>query len=126
MNLNQVTLPSVDIERSIAFYQGMGFRLIVNASPNYARFECPIGEATFSVEFVEATTTGPRTVIYFECDDVDHQVEQLRQAGYHFDQLPQDESWLWREARLRDPSSNVICLYTAGQNRRFPPWRVPE
>ena len=32
--------------------------------------------------------------------------------------------WLWREARLVDPSGNVICLYHAGENRLNPPWRV--
>jgi catechol 2,3-dioxygenase-like lactoylglutathione lyase family enzyme len=32
--------------------------------------------------------------------------------------------WLWREARLVDPSGNVICLYHAGANRLDPPWRV--
>ena len=34
--------------------------------------------------------------------------------------------WLWREARLRDPSGNVVCLYHAGDYRRHPPWRVGE
>jgi hydroxymethylpyrimidine/phosphomethylpyrimidine kinase len=34
--------------------------------------------------------------------------------------------WLWREARLRDPSGNEICLYHAGANRRFPPWRIKD
>ena len=37
---------------------------------------------------------------------------------------PADQAWLWREARLADPSGNVICIYHAGENRRFPPWRV--
>ena len=36
MNLNQVTLPSTNIEQSIAFYRGMGFTLIVE-SPHHAR-----------------------------------------------------------------------------------------
>lgn len=57
MRLNQVTVPALDIEASIAFYRGIGLRL---------------------------------------------------------------------EARFRDPSQNVICLYWAGESRRFPPWRVQE
>jgi hydroxymethylpyrimidine/phosphomethylpyrimidine kinase len=40
------------------------------------------------------------------------------------EQMPRDEDWLWREARLRDPAGNRICLYAAGEARRFPPWRV--
>jgi hydroxymethylpyrimidine/phosphomethylpyrimidine kinase len=34
------------------------------------------------------------------------------------------QPWLWREARLRDPFGNLICLYKAGEHRRHPPWRV--
>ena len=33
---------------------------------------------------------------------------------------------LWREARLRDPSGNPICLFAAGANRLNPPWRIQE
>jgi predicted enzyme related to lactoylglutathione lyase len=63
-------------------------------------------------------------VVYFECDDLDDRVAALRERGIAFDQLPTDQPWLWREARLRDPSGNVICLYYAGMNRRFPSWRI--
>jgi hypothetical protein len=48
----------------------------------------------------------------------------LQSRGYIFENAPRDEPWLWREARLRDPDDNVICLFFAGQNRKFPPWRV--
>jgi len=50
MNLNQVTLHSSDIARSIEFYRRLGLKLIVEALPRYARFECPDGDSTFSVE----------------------------------------------------------------------------
>ena len=53
MNLNQITLPTTDFDRSVAFYRGMGFTLIVHSPPRYARFECPEGEATFSVHLVD-------------------------------------------------------------------------
>ena len=35
-----------------------------------------------------------------------------------------NQPWLWREARLLDPSGNVVCLYRAGEARRYPPWRI--
>lgn len=126
MHLNQVTLPATDLERSITFYRGMGFRLIVHAPPRYARFECPDGDATFSLDAEEPVTTGGGTVIYFECEDLDTQVERLRAAGFVFTQLPTDERWLWREARLMDPAGNALCLYRAGSNRRHPPWRLAD
>ena len=124
MNLNQVTLPATDFERSLAFYRGMGFTLIVDSPPRYARFECPDGGATFSIHAVDRALGNTGVVVYFECADLDARVERLVAQGYVFTQLPTDERWLWREARLADPSGNVICLYWAGENRRNPPWRV--
>lgn len=63
-------------------------------------------------------------VVYFECEQLDEQVAQLVAKGFVSDQAQTDKSWLWREARLRDPSGNVICLFHAGTNRKNPPWRV--
>jgi catechol 2,3-dioxygenase-like lactoylglutathione lyase family enzyme len=123
MELNQVTLPALDIAASVAFYRRMGFDLIVE-SPHYARFKSTVGDATFSLHAVEALSGPPPTVVYFECAALDRQVEELRAKGFQFLQEPKDERWLWREARLGDPSGNVICLYHAGENRLNPPWRV--
>ena len=63
-------------------------------------------------------------MIYLESLRLDAWVAELQAAGLAFDQLPRDEAWLWREARLRDPAGNDMCLYAAGENRRFPPWRT--
>jgi len=124
MNLNQVTLPTTDLERSVAFYSGMGFNLIVHSPPRYARFECPDGDSTFSLHQVAQTVADTGVVVYFECAQLDRTVAELEQAGYAFTRGPTDERWLWREARLTDPAGNVICLFNAGDNRRNPPWRI--
>lgn len=123
MNLNQVTLPATDIARSAAFYRALGLVQIV-ASPHYARFECPEGDATFSIHLRDTVPVDTGVVVYFECADLDARVARLQAAGIAFTQLPTDERWLWREARLRDPDGNVLCLFHAGQNRRNPPWRI--
>lgn len=125
MQLNQVTVPAQDVDASVRFYTGLGLRLIVK-SPHYARFECPAGGSTFSVHYVSELGRSSGTVVYFECEDLDEKVNHLKSNGYTFATDPQDERWLWREARLIDPSSNEICLYWAGENRRFPPWRIVE
>jgi predicted enzyme related to lactoylglutathione lyase len=124
MNLNQVTLPSLDVARGAAFYKRLGFTQIVEDLPKYARFECRDGGATFSLHVVERLTPS-HTIIYFECDDLDATCEALHKQGIEFEQNPKDEEWLWREAYLRDPDGNRICLYHAGEARRFPPWRLP-
>lgn len=123
MNLNQVTLPAIDVAESVAFYRRMGFVAIVD-EPHYARFKSMLGDATFSVHAVDALPGRNDTVVYFECEALDEQVAILRAKGVTFTQEPRDEPWLWREARLVDPSGNVICLYHAGVNRLNPPWRV--
>ena len=124
MNLNQITVPSLDLSRSIAFYETLGLKLIVKALPHYARFEVPQGEATFSVHLVEELPPGEGISIYFESDRLDAWVKELEAAGIEFDEQPEDRRWLWREARLRDPDGNRIILYHAGENRKNPPWRV--
>ena len=125
MNLNQVTLPAIDVRASVAFYRRMGFTQIVD-SPHYARFECPEGDSTFSVHQAESIAPNSGVVIYFETKSLDDDVKGLQAAGFVFDQAPRDESWLWREARLRDPSGNTICMYCAGNNRKHPPWRLEQ
>ncbi|WP_299437040.1 VOC family protein [uncultured Aquimarina sp.] len=124
MNLNQVTVPSVNVERSISFYEKLGLQLIVKALPHYARFECMEGDATFSVHQVEKLPEGDGVYVYFETKRLEEEVERLIADGIHFDQLPKDQSWLWKEARLKDPDGNQIILYYAGDNRKNPPWRV--
>jgi catechol 2,3-dioxygenase-like lactoylglutathione lyase family enzyme len=123
MNLNQVTLPALNVAESVAFYKRMGFEIIVD-TPHYARFKCREGDTSFSVEEADSAPTGSGAVIYFETEALDARVKQLQALGIVFYQEPRDERWLWREARLKDPSGNTICLYWAGVNRLDPPWRV--
>ncbi len=53
MNLNQITIPSLDVDKSTAFYIKLGLHLIVDARPRYVRFEMPDGDATFSIHKVD-------------------------------------------------------------------------
>ena len=124
MKLNQVTVTVDDVDAAIAFYVKLGLKLIVKSS-HYARFACPEGDSTFSVH-LGGKPVQPSTVVYFENEDLDDVVEQLKFAGLSFDTEPTDEAWLWREARLKDPSGNPVCLFHAGENRLNPPWRLAE
>lgn len=117
-----MTLPVQDLPEASAFYRALGFTQIVD-SPHYARFECPEGEATFSLS-LEPDGKASGAVIYFEHEALDQWVDQLKARGISFDQDPTDQSYLWREAILHDPSGNKIKLYWAGDNRLNPPWRV--
>lgn len=122
MNLNQVTLSVRNMQDATTFYLRLGFTQIVD-TPHYARFSCPDGDGTFSLSLDEQSVAGS-SVIYFEHEALDEWVSELQADGIEFEQLPQDESYLWREAILHDPSGNKIKLYWAGENRLNPPWRV--
>jgi len=121
MNLNQITLPVNNMKLATDFYIVLGFLLIVD-TPHYARFECPNG-ATFSLSLNEESFSNG-AIIYFEDENLDNWVKALISKGIEFKQLPTDQSYLWREAILIDPSGNKIKLYNAGENRLNPPWRI--
>jgi hydroxymethylpyrimidine/phosphomethylpyrimidine kinase len=123
VKLNQVTLPARNLDASIAFYETLDFRLIVK-DDHYARLENPSDHSTLSLEL--RADSGDGAHVYFECDDLDAGVAALKAKGIRFDSGPEDRSWLWREAWLRDPAGNRLCLYLAGNNRRFPPWRISD
>jgi len=57
-------------------------------------------------------------------ENLDVCVKELKAKGIIFEELPTDKPWLWREARLKDPNANQLILYTAGENRLNPPWRI--
>lgn len=126
MKINQITVPSLDLEKSVPFYQKLGFEFIVNAMPHYVRFLCPDGESTFSIHKVESIQQGEGIFVYFERDDLDDFVESLVSNGIKFDEMPEDRPWMWREARIKDPDGNQLIIYKAGENRINPPWRVKE
>ena len=122
--LNQVTVGASDYLASVAFYKTLGLTQIVDSPDNgYARFEAANG-TTFSIH--AETAAAGQTVVYFEHWRIGNYCEQLVKAGLKFDQMPKSEGWGWTEARLRDPHGNLICLYNAGENRRFPPWRITQ
>jgi hydroxymethylpyrimidine/phosphomethylpyrimidine kinase len=122
--LNHVTLPASDYEASVAFYRLLGCRQIVAAPPRYARFEAP-GGMTLSIEVREPADPPSTTEYFFQCADVDTEVDRLIAAGVKFDARPVDRDYLWRVAEARDPHGNLIRFYETGEIRRYPPWRIP-
>ena len=124
MNLNQITIPSLDLTKSIPFYEKIGLKLIVKSLPHYARFECPDGNSTFSIHQVKKLPSGEGIIVYFECENLNEDVYNLVEKGIEFEELPNNKSWLWREARLKDLDGNQLILFFGGENRLNPPWRI--
>lgn len=101
----------------------MGLTQIFDNPPHYARFETRAG-STLSLHEAAAGDVAAGVIVYFEVDDVDATETALKEQGIAFDSEPTDQRWLWREARLRDPPGNRLCIFHAGENRRYPSWRV--
>ncbi len=124
MNLNQVTIYSEKPVETVEFFQKLGLKIIVDSLPRYARLECLDGDSTLSVHVADDVVVTNNIVLYFDCDDLDATVVELKTKGLVFDEDPADREWLWRQAYLKDPNGNKICLFYAGDNRKNPPWRV--
>lgn len=124
MNLNQVTIYTNKPNETVEFYQKLGLELIVDSRPRYARLLCPDGDSTLSVHTSDEQFSVSNVVLYFECEDLDAKVLELKNNGLKFAQNPTNQTWLWREAYLSDPNGNRICLFYGGKNRKNPPWRV--
>jgi hydroxymethylpyrimidine/phosphomethylpyrimidine kinase len=120
---NHVTLPAGDYEASVHYYRSLGCRQIVASPPRYARFEAP-GGMTLSIEVREPVDPPSTTEYFFQCADVDAEVERLIARGIRFDSMPVDRDYLWRVAEARDPHGNLVRLYETGEIRRYPPWRI--
>jgi predicted enzyme related to lactoylglutathione lyase len=122
MNLNQVTLPAKNMQVSTDFYLKLGFLQIVD-TPHYARFACPEGGATFSLSLEEQAFSNG-AIIYFEHEQLDDWIAEIKQRGIEVIQAPTEQRYLWREAVVYDPSGNKLKLFWAGENRLNPPWRI--
>ncbi len=125
MRLNHVTLRVAELDRSVAFYKALGLTQIV-AGEEYARFVCPDGDSTLSLESRgESPDSAPSVIsVHFETERLDDLVAELKKKGVSFEQEPEDQPYLWREATLRDPDGHRLFLYYAGVNRLDPPWRL--
>ena len=125
--INQMTLPAADYAASVAFYRLLGLRQIVDhPAGGYARFEAANG-VTVSIEVDagrNADAGADGSVLFLESGALDGWYAHLARKGVRFDHRPADQTWGWREARLRDPAGNRLCLYQAAEYRRFPPWRL--
>jgi len=124
MDLNQVSLPSTNMKKSIEFYTKLGLQLIVSSSEAYSRFDLPDGNSTFSLSLVDEIPTAQLAKVYFEVPNLDLYYSELVSQGIGFISKPEIKIWLWKEAQLEDPDGNVIIIFEASENRKNPPWRI--
>ncbi len=115
-----LSIPARHMQASVTFYKNLGLKQIDENRPDEARFLSPEGEVTLLLERTDAVPEKPNTILFFECDDLDERVAELRTKGLLFESAPEDQPWGWRDAYLKDPKGNSVCLFNSGKERTSP------
>jgi uncharacterized glyoxalase superfamily protein PhnB len=97
-----------DLVRAVAFYTERlgfeeGYRIEGFAVVRLDSFELGLAEST------DETPAG-RVAIWLYTDDVDAEIERLREAGVELVKEPKDREWGERMGSVADPDGNEICL----------------
>ena len=69
-----------------------------------------LGPLALGLTQVEEIEPAGRASLWLYCDDVDAEIEALRQTGVEISREPQDMEWGERMASVRDPDGNEIYL----------------
>ena len=112
--IGQIAIAVSDVKRSISFYQDcLGLSLLFEAPPSLAFFQC--GETRLMVTELQGDTRDHHTsVIYYQVDDIQAYVEQIKGKGCVLERdpqmtarMPDHELWI---AFLRDPDDNLLGI----------------
>jgi lactoylglutathione lyase len=106
-------LQTTDLPRAVAFYtERFGFEETYRF-PDSGRPEfVVVGLDTFSLGLGEVNEIAPagRVALWFYCEDVDAELEALRQAGIEVVNEPEDQEYGERMASVLDPDGNEIYI----------------
>ncbi|MGC4941201.1 VOC family protein [Kribbella sp. DT2] len=110
------------VRRSVDFYALLGYeqtyQFPLEGDPHYVgleRGESSLGLADTSwpeAQLGITVGTAPRFELFVYVDNVDTQVEILREAGYTIVQEPANMPWGERQAYAFDPDGNPVALAT--------------
>ncbi len=111
--IGQIAITVKDVERSVAFYRdALGMKLLFQAPPNLAFFDCDGIRLMLSPGEEKAETFS--SIVYFKVDDIAKMHEVLVSRGVPFDRephmiakMPDHDLWM---AFFRDPDRNVLGL----------------
>lgn len=115
MNISGVRIFVNDFETAVNFYKNtLGLKTMA-IGPGFMQFDT--GAAKLMIEEVgngepadHQTLVGRFTGITFNTDDIQTQVEKLKQAGVKFTGEPEQQYWGGWLATFEDPSGNEFQL----------------
>ena len=124
--IGQIAVVVGDVDRAVRFYRDtLGLRLLFQAPPGLAFFEC--GGVRLMLGLREGADTGT-SIIYYAVDDIQRAYTTLMARGVRFvgqphivARMPDHDLWL---AECRDSEGNVLALMC--EMRREKPSEKPD
>jgi catechol 2,3-dioxygenase-like lactoylglutathione lyase family enzyme len=120
VTFNHAMIYTADLGRALEFYQSaLGFGLLQQEGPYYARLKSPTGSTTIALHKLEpgrtASSDGIR--LYFEVKGLAAFCRKLAARGVTIREMPKKMPWGWTHAYLDDPDGHEVSLYWAGEAR---------
>lgn len=106
-SINAITLAVSDMERSVGFYESIGFR-IEYRNPTFATFR--IGEQALNLTRESPPSAGFWGRVIFYVDDVDRMYSRVLEAGHQPETTPADATWGERYFHLDDPDGHQLSF----------------
>lgn len=106
-SINAITLAVTDMDRSVRFYESIGFRLDFR-SPHFATFR--IGEQALNLTGEAPPDTGFWGRVIFYVDDVDRMHANVVEAGHLPEAPPADATWGERYFHVNDPDGHQLSF----------------
>jgi len=112
--IGQIAIPVNDVDRAIAFYQGvLGMKFLFKAPPGLGFFDCN-GVRLLVDAAAEDSIVKYSNIIYFKVEDIQEAYNQLEDRNLVFEQkphlvarMPDHDLWM---AFFRDPDDNLLAL----------------
>ena len=118
--IDNIGVCAVDLQRSAAFYERLGFREVYRNDRGIAMAAGSAQLFLFACRRKDAPPVGRELGLFgnppgidhisFAVEDVDGLYDALKAAGVGFDGRPEDQSWGARMVGLKDPDGNNLYL----------------
>lgn len=108
-SISAVTLLVSDMERSVAFYESIGFEILYGG-PEAAFTSLRVGDQFLNLMAGIGATIARwgRVIVYV--DDVDNQYRRVVEAGHRPEAEPRDGEWGERYFHLDDPDGHQLSF----------------
>ena len=110
-SISAVTLATVDMTESVAFYQALGFHLLYGGpDAPFTSFGVGTGFINLQLDADRPPPSGIWGRVVLWVDDVDAMYDRCLVAGFAPDGEPADAPWGERYFHVRDPSGHELSF----------------